>query len=344
VHVDDAQGVARVGIDTIEGEQEVPLVTFAGLGMTAASAELLAGLLVEAARIVHAAHGGQPATGGVVPLRADLRQEIAIDVLAVWRRDMTMQGLSDRTINSRLALVTHAAGGQDPVFLDSEHVAEYLARPGLSVGSRGTYAAALRAWFAWLQRTGQRADNPMDALSRPKVPAGEPRPAETAAIRAVLASDLWPSTRAMILLGAYQGLRVSEIAAVRAEDVDVEAGKLWVVGKGGRRASVLLHPAVAEIAGRMPESGLWFPSPADASRHVDRSSVSAVISRAFQRAGYRFTAHQLRHWFASQLLRSGATVREVQVQMRHTSLQHTARYMAVDEDHARQALAGLPAL
>lgn len=348
VATDSPAGVEWVSVEKLDDDPGPARVQVAGQEMTAGAAEQLAGLLIEAARVAHVAASQQQPEGEVIQLRpADGGQDQARPVrnaVEVWRRDMTAQGLSQRTISDRVRVVAHAAGGSDPVGLGSDQVADYLARPGLTPSSKGTYAAALRAWFGWLQRTGRRDDNPMQILARPRVPAGQPRPVDTDAVRDVLASRLWPSTRAMILLAAYQGLRCAEIAAVRGQDIDITAGRLWVVGKGGRRASVLLHPEVVEVAARMPATGWWFPSPADAARPVSRASVSAVISRAFARVGRTGTAHQLRHWYATQLLASGATLREVQVLMRHSSLQHTARYLAVDEDHARAAVEGLPAL
>lgn len=56
----------------------------------------------------------------------------------------------------------------------------------------------------------------------------------------------------------------------------------------------------------------------------------------------RGTAHQLRHWYATELVRAGVNLRIVQTLMRHASLQTTARYTKIDEQQARDALAALP--
>ncbi len=47
-----------------------------------------------------------------------------------------------------------------------------------------------------------------------------------------------PIESAMILLGAHTGLRISEICSLKWSDVDYPKGKLKVLGKGGKRASV----------------------------------------------------------------------------------------------------------
>ena len=53
------------------------------------------------------------------------------------------------------------------------------------------------------------------------------------------------------------------------------------------------------------------------------------------------TAHQLRHYFATSLLRAGTDSRVVQSLMRHESLATTGRYLAVNTDQQRTALSGL---
>ncbi|CED91272.1 Phage integrase family [Actinomyces succiniciruminis] len=67
-------------------------------------------------------------------------------------------------------------------------------------------------------------------------------------------------------------------------------------------------------------------------------TVGTVISRAFNRAGVRGSAHQLRHYFATSLLRAGADSRVVQTLMRHESLATTGRYLGVDDAQQRAAL------
>ena len=74
---------------------------------------------------------------------------------------------------------------------------------------------------------------------------------------------------------------------------------------------------------------------------VRAKTVSRVISQAFDRADAPATAHQIRHYFATSLLRVGTDSRVVQSLMRHESLATTGRYLAVDADQQRAALSAL---
>lgn len=213
----------------------------------------------------------------------------------------------------------------------------------MGTGSRSNYYRVLRAWYLWLRRRGLRADIPTDLMRAPKQPIGIPRPVSTGEFERVLAVCNRRRTRAMVLLAAYEGLRAHEIAKVRGEDV--RGGRLRVIGKGEVDDSVPLHPAVAALAGEFPASGWWFPSYDYPGEPVTSGNVSAVISGAFKRAGVAATAHQLRHWFGTQSLRSsGGNVRVAQVLLRHASLATTQIYTRVENDEATAAVLALPSV
>jgi integrase/recombinase XerD len=144
----------------------------------------------------------------------------------------------------------------------------------------------------------------------------------------------------MVTLAAYEGLRVHEIAQVRAEDF--AGGELQVRGKGGVASSVPLHPSVVSVAIHMPQSGYWFPSDAPAG-HVSRVSVSLAIGRAMKRAGVKGTPHALRHHFGTQVLRaSGGDLRTAQRALRHASPATTAIYTQVLDETVTRAVTGIP--
>ncbi len=138
-----------------------------------------------------------------------------------WRVEMQARGMSPRTIVERLRIVDRISAhcGATATELTREDLLAYLARD-MAPSSRATYWAALRAWSGWLQRTGRRTDDPTATLDAPRTPKCSPHPITTDQLMALLGSDMWQSTRAMVILAAWAGLRVHEIAKVRGEDVD----------------------------------------------------------------------------------------------------------------------------
>lgn len=169
-----------------------------------------------------------------------------------------------------------------------------------------------------------------------------------------LAARTWVNIRdkAMLLTFFASGLRESELAALRLEDLDLDAGaaKVWD-GKGGKDGLVLLSPlAVTALKlyfetappfairktshvflnrwGRGPLSrqGIWY-------------RVSAIAEAAL---GRRVSPHVLRHSFATALIEGGADIRDVQILMRHSSVDTTAIYIHTDLSQLRKTYASHP--
>jgi integrase len=141
--------------------------------------------------------------------------------------------------------------------------------------------------------------------------------------------------RAAILLGAFAGLRIGEACGLRVADVDFMRG--------------VIHPAVQYPAEPLKTDMARTPIPIPASlarqlsAHVARYRAGTLLSaprggrvdpRRLQRALERarvtvedlpgeFRYHDLRHYFASLLIASGADVKLVQARVRHASAKTT---------------------
>jgi integrase/recombinase XerD len=247
-------------------------------------------------------------------------------LLELWAGWMRAGGASDKTISTRLGGVRALAnftGERDLTKFTTTQLVGWLARCR-SAWTRRTYAQTAQAWHAFLVDQGLRADDPTARLPKPKQPRGVPRPASDGALEDVL-QVAGRRARAYITLAAYQGLRVHEIAKVRGEDF--QDGWLFVTGKGDQPAALPIHHTVAQLRRGWPETGWWFPG--RVGGHVSAASVSATVSATFRRAGHAFTAHQLRHWFGTEVQRSTGDLRVTQELLRHRSLQSTQIYTQV---------------
>ncbi|TKJ31220.1 hypothetical protein A6V29_18540 [Blastococcus sp. CCUG 61487] len=261
---------------------------------------------------------------------------------------MRAAGMSERTVGNRVSLVGFFGryAGVDACSAEWKDLAAFLGRevaPGqrISPGTRQVNYTDLDAWYSWLAAMGYRSENPVDKLHKPRSVKRYPRPITTGQLERVLDTVNRLRTRAMVLLGAYQGLRVHEIAKFRGEDI--ESGWLHVVGKGAKPARLPVHPEIAEIALEMPRYGYWFPSYRFPDQPVTAKSVCTVISKLMDRADVAATAHQLRHWYGTEVLRAaGGNLRIAQELLRHDSPATTALYTLVDDDEARAAIMGLP--
>lgn len=261
-----------------------------------------------------------------------------------WALELTAANRRPRTIKeNKILLRSLERRAEKPLIeIQRSDLIKFLARPELSGSTRQHYRATFRLFFAWLQDEGHRADNPSVRLPKVHVVVPEPRPVDTADIERLL-SSVYFVTRAKILLYAYQGLRASELAAIKTEHIDLDRQILHIPeGKGGKESWLPLHPLIAEIADKMPASGYWFPSPIVEGKHVRGQSVSRTISDAMKRAGIPHKPHQLRSWFATQLLHNGNDSTIVQAAMRHTTIETLRRYARPTIEQTAAAIATLP--
>lgn len=264
-----------------------------------------------------------------------------VGLLAQWITWQYAQSLSARTVEERVATVGRMArwAGVEPHLVDMDQIVAWLAEAGeWAASSRHTYHSQLRAWFGWLQRMGYRGDDPMLNVGTPRRPRGKPHPVATEHMPLLLATRMHKRTRVMILLAALAGLRVHEIAKFRGEHVDIIGRTITVVGKGGVKEVLPLHPLLLEVAYTMPRRGWWFPTNSTRTGHVLARSVSGIISRAMERAGIPGSAHSLRHWYGTTLVRRDTDLRTAQKLLRHASLATTQIYVDVADDRKVEAV------
>ena len=265
------------------------------------------------------------------------------DLLDEWASWMIAASYSERTIKDRPAIIRQLEARIDKpaCAATTRDLQKWLATPW-QPSTRQTYVFALRAYYRWLQTTGRRADNPCDGLASARVPRRKPRPMSDRDFDAVLATRMHRSTRVMVLLAAYAGLRVHEIAKVHADDVDHANRILTVKGKGGVVRYLPIHDALLP---HLDRTDWWFPNLKDSSlgpagtAHVLANSVSGILSHVLTRAGVAGTPHTLRHRFATRLLKAGVDIRVVQELMGHASIATTSLYVGIDAEQTRSAIA-----
>jgi integrase/recombinase XerD len=158
---------------------------------------------------------------------------------------------------------------------------------------------------------------------------------------------------ALLLLTVQSGLRVSEVAALRREDVVLESGAhVRCYGKGRKERCT---PLTKETAGVLrvwmrtrqgdPEDPL-FPS-RGSNRHLTRGAIWRLIVKYASLAADRcpslakknLTPHVLRHTAAMTLLEAGVDLATIALWLGHASLQSTNIYIHADMALKERALA-----
>ncbi|QUD84614.1 site-specific integrase [Gordonia polyisoprenivorans] len=179
--------------------------------------------------------------------------------------------------------------------------------------------------------------NPCSRRTSPRAGKQKPYVATTDQVWA-LHDAIDDHMRVAVLLGAFVGLRVSEAAGLRVEDVDFMRGVVlpvqqWDGAELKTQGSSQPIPIPSDLALMLAESVRRYPS---ATGMVVTNGLGTdhagpwTIERAFRDARAKvdglpdgFSFHDLRHYLASLLIASGADIKTVQARMRHASARTT---------------------
>ena len=208
----------------------------------------------------------------------------------------------------------------------------------LKPASVGVKLAAAKTFYAALRWSGATDAAPFADVRAAvdKTPAWEKREAYTRTEVHWLERTSESYTLYIVLLGAHAGLRVSEMTALRWEDIDLGSASLKVVaGKGGKTARVNLSPTLVEALEHVPlEKRRGYLLPARS-----RVAVYKRLEAACRRAKVKFKGvHALRHAAGTRLRDETGDLALVADHLRHSSLDTARGYAKASNQQLRKAL------
>ena len=235
-----------------------------------------------------------------------------------------------------------------PDFLD--HLTG-LREEGLSARSAARHVSTLRSFFRFLVREGVLAASPVSGVKAPRLGRPLPKYLTLSQVDRLLAAPDGHTPegirdRAMLTIMYASGLRASEVVTLRLENVDANAGFLYVLGKGGKERVVPVADVALSVLGEYIGSarqrflGKRFSNDLFLSRHgkaITRQTLWNRIRRWALAAGIeqRISPHTLRHSFASHLLAGGADLRAVQAMLGHADIATTQIYTHITPERLR---------
>jgi site-specific recombinase XerD len=256
---------------------------------------------------------------------------------------------SARTHRYELHRFARAVGFDRPVNkITRRHIERYLEESGRTVSATTVRArlSHIRTFFDWAVERRLVKSNPTTGIPNAKVPRRLPRALPAAEVAKAYAACRGSRERLMVALAVQCGLRVAEIASLQIGDVDFRTRSLTVVGKGDKeRALPVPSEAWAAVTAYLEEvharSGPLIRSERCEHEGLSAERVSALLSRLMRDAGLKESGHALRHTFATDVLRGGANVREVQLALGHACLSTTQIYLGrVSVEELREAMEG----
>jgi site-specific recombinase XerD len=243
-----------------------------------------------------------------------------------WQRSLRASGKSPRTLDTYseaatqlLAFLQKQGMPTNADHVRREHIEAFMEHLQLkwkpaTVSNR---YRGMRSLFSWLEEEGEVTANPMAKIRPPKVPE-VPVPVvgdeEFAKLLKACSGKSFEDRRdtAMFRLFIDTGMRLSELAGLTVEDIDLEQDVAFVLGKGGRPRACPFGAKTGQAIDRYLRLRRSHTFAANAAAWlglrgpVTPSGVRQILEKRCEDAGIpRIHPHQLRHTFAHQWLAEG---------------------------------------
>jgi integrase/recombinase XerC len=282
------------------------------------------------------------------------------DVFADYQEYLEQTGKSANTVKAYLHDVGAFASwfeqttGDEfaPGIVDPREITDYrghLLQRGSSPATVNRRLVSLRRYFLWAKKQVMINDSPFEMLERVRVkeqkdvaPRWLSRKEQLALLRAVRQGENQRDL-AIIQMLLSAGLRISEAAALKVSDIELNDRSGWVyvrTGKGMKPRSIPLNVHVrkglqAYLKKRPDEEELLIGQRGPLSEW----GIHAIVTKyAYQARLEDVTAHTLRHSFAKNLVDVGTPLDQVATLLGHESLDTTRIYTQPSERDLERAV------
>ena len=143
-----------------------------------------------------------------------------------------------------------------------------------------------------------------------------------------------------LLLGFFSGLRVSEVASIKVEDVNAKEHKIKVLGKGNKErytivTNIVLKALRAYCIKNNIKSGYIFKNP-DGTSHMNNKTIINyfTVLKDLYNLDDNISFHSLRHSFATYYLKRGGNLLQLQSMLGHTNINTTTIYLHISFNYS----------
>jgi integrase/recombinase XerD len=284
---------------------------------------------------------------------------MARDIEAAFLNYLRVEkGLSQNTLTaygSDLEKLSRFASsiGKEFVSIERDDLAQFLQHlhhSGLEPRSIARVLVTIRGLYKFLVLDNILKRDPTSNLESPKSWQSLPKfllPEEVDRLLEApdLSSDVGLRDKAMLEMLYATGLRVSELVAVKVEDLNLDLGFLLTLGKGSKERTVPLGKSAINWVRRYLAVRPRFTKNASTPFLFVRSKGSPISRQVFWKLIVSYgekakighiTPHLLRHSFATHLLENGADLRSVQMMLGHSDISTTQIYTHITNERLKQ--------
>lgn len=213
--------------------------------------------------------------------------------------------------------------------------------------SLARYYSSLNSFFKYILEHEGINNNPMELIDCPrytkKIPSYvfESKLIELLKVEVGKDKRLVIRNKLIIYLLFDSGVRVSELASIKVDDIDFGERTIKVFGKGSKDRYVFFSSLTSNVLNE------WMKYYKEISRSdylfvnyngdgMTTRSIERIVKLAGQKIGIELHPHMLRHTFATDLINKGADLRMVQELLGHENLDTTQIYTHISNSRIKE--------
>lgn len=207
--------------------------------------------------------------------------------------------------------------------------------------------ASLRGFFKWFCANEYGTKNPAQTLEQPKLPKHLPKVMTIEELNQILNTNLTEEETLIVELLYGCGLRVSELANLQLNNIDIKSKYIQCYGKGSKerivpfgekaKAALKKYLKVRDLIilkNKLVDNKILFLK--DDGKQITRQDVYNFIKKQGEKIHKHISPHTLRHSFATHLLENGADLRVVQELLGHSDVSTTQLYTHITKKRLKE--------
>lgn len=216
------------------------------------------------------------------------------------------------------------------------------------------YRKCLKAYCKYLVDEWYLHENPIDRILKRKEPKQLPKTLTREQVKELLSSlsstfeyntFIWLRNITMVYVYLYTGLRLSELTQLTLENIDLENSAIRVVKWKWSKDRVVpvskvllwfLKSYMKKRTGFIDNDLYIFPT--IKGNQLQARDMRAIIEKIRRWITFYFTWHQLRHTFATELVRNNFDVYNISQILGHSKIDTTKIYLSVDTNKLKKQI------
>lgn len=269
------------------------------------------------------------------------------DYLRTYLETIRQNGKSEGTIDQYRLHISRMLAyiGKDVQQIEDDDLIDYLHRYKQIRQVSGRYLNNLRlvfnSFFRWLQRRKVILRNPVDGLEPIKYRQTVKKPLSPEELEKVRCACEQERDLAIVEFLYSSAVRVSELTRLNREDIRWESDDVMVLGKGNKEREVYLNARAhlhlrQYLDSRADDNPALFVTAKAPHERLTRAGVEYIIAGLGRAAGVENVhSHRFRRTAATDLLRMGMPIEQVQELLGHVKIETTRIYCTVTREQVR---------